>query len=275
MSEYQTFTFEVDDGVGVVTLDHPPVNLLDAAMVGDAATLVTQLPERDDVRAVIVRSANPEFFVAHADLRLIQALPRDVTERGSELSAFHQIVEQWRTLPQITIAQIEGRARGGGSEFALSLDLRFAAIGRAVLGQPEVAFGIIPGGSATQRLPRLMGRGRALEAVIGCADFDAETAERYGWVNRALPADEVGPFVERLARRIASFPADAVRRAKQAVDAATGPFTDGLIEEAYHFNRTLADPDLDARMEAALAAGAQTREGELEFDAFLASAENE
>jgi enoyl-CoA hydratase/carnithine racemase len=275
MSEYQTFTFEVDDGVGVVTLDHPPVNLLDAAMIGDAATLVTQLPERDDVRAVIVRSANPEFFVAHADLSLIQALPRDITERGSEPSAFHQIVEQLRTLPQITIAQIEGRARGGGSEFALSLDLRFAAIGRAILSQPEVAFGIIPGGSGTQRLARLMGRGRALEAVVGCADFDAATAERYGWVNRALPPDELGPFVDRLARRIALFPPDAVRRAKLAVDAAAGGLTDGLIEEAYHFNRTLADPDLDARMDAALAAGAQTREGELDLDALLQRAQEE
>src|SRR5688500_7705580 len=157
MSDYQTFTFDVDDGVGTVTIDHPPVNLLDIAMVGDAAALVNELPERDDVRVVVVRSANPEFFVAHADLGLIQQLPRDIGERGTELSAFHQIVEQWRTLPQLTIAQIEGRARGGGSEFALSLDLRFAAIGRAILSQPEVAFGIIPGGSATQRLPRLMG----------------------------------------------------------------------------------------------------------------------
>lgn len=275
MSEYETFTFDVDDGVAVVTLDHPPVNLLDAAMIGDAARLAASLPERDDVRVVIVRSADPDYFVAHADLRLIQALPRDITERGSELSLFHQIVEQWRTLPQVTIAQIEGRARGGGSEFALSLDLRFAAIGRAVLSQPEVAFGIIPGGSATQRLPRLMGRGRALEIVLGCADFDAETAERYGWVNRALAPAELGPFVERLARRIAAFPPDAVRRAKVAVDAATGTITDGLIEEAYQFNRTLADPDLDARMEGALALGAQTREGELDLGALIERAGTE
>jgi enoyl-CoA hydratase/carnithine racemase len=269
MSDYETFTFEVDDGVGTVTIDHPPVNLLDIAMVGDAARLVSELPERDDVRVVVVRSANPEFFVAHADLRLIQQLPRGITERSTELSAFHQIVEQLRTLPQLTIAQIEGRARGGGSEFALSLDLRFAAIGRAILSQPEVAFGIIPGGSGTQRLPRLMGRARALEAVLGCADFDAEAAERYGWVNRALPPDELGPFVERLARRVAGFPPDAVRRAKLAVDAAAGPLRDGLIEEAYHFNLTLADPALDTRMEAALAAGAQTRDGELDLDPLI------
>jgi enoyl-CoA hydratase/carnithine racemase len=114
-----------------------------------------------------------------------------------------------------------------------------------------------------------MGRGRALEVVLGCADFDAGMAERYGWVNRALPADELGPFVERLARRIAGFPPDAVRRAKTAVDAATGTVDDGLIEEAYQFNRSLADPDLDARMDGALALGAQAREGELDFGALI------
>jgi enoyl-CoA hydratase/carnithine racemase len=269
MSEYETLGVEVDAGIAFVTLDHPPVNLLDAAMIGDLWKLAGALPDRDEVRVVVVRSADPEFFIAHADLRLIQQLPRDVTERAPEITGIHQFMEQWRTLPQVTIAQIEGRARGGGSEFALSLDLRFAAAGRTVLSQPEVSVGIIPGGSGTQRLPRLMGRGRALEVVLGCADFDAETAERYGWVNRALPADELGAFVERLARRIAAFPPDAVRRAKTAVDAASGTVTDGLIEEAYQFNRTLADPDLDARMEGALALGAQTREGELDFDALI------
>ncbi len=266
MSDYETLTLEVDDGVGIVTLDHPPVNLLDAAMIGDLARLVNDLPANDSIRAVVVRSADPEFFIAHADLQLIRQLPRDVTERSEELSLFHQVVEQWRTLPLVTIAQLEGRARGGGSEFALSLDLRYAGRGRAILSQPEVAFGIIPGGGGTQRLARLAGRGRALEIVLGCADFDADDAERYGWVNRALPPDDLAPFVARLARRIASFPADAVRRAKRAVDAATGTIVDGLLEEAYQFNRTLADPDLDRRLDAALAAGAQTRAGELAFD---------
>jgi len=275
MSEYESLRTEVDAGVAFVTLDHPPVNLLDATMIGDLWRLVGSLRDRDDVRVVVVRSADPEFFVAHADLRLIQQLPRDVTERATEITGIHQFMEQWRTLSQVTIAQLEGRARGGGSEFALSLDLRFAAIGRAVLSQPEVSIGIIPGGSGTQRLPRLMGRGRALEVVLGCADFDAETAERYGWVNRALPAEELAPFVERLARRIAAFPPEAVRRAKAAVDAATGDVVDGLIEEAYQFNRTLADPDLDARMEGALALGAQTREGELDLGSLIERAGTE
>jgi enoyl-CoA hydratase/carnithine racemase len=273
--EYEALTVAVDEGVGFVTLDHPPVNLLDAAMIGDLWSVANRFADDDTVRVVVVRSADAEFFVAHADLQLIQQLPRDITERATELAVIHQFMERWRTLPQVTIAQIEGRARGGGSEFVLSLDLRFAARGRAVLSQPEVSVGIIPGGGGTQRLPRLVGRGRALEIVLGCADFDAETAERYGWVNRALPPEELGPFVERLARRIAAFPPDAVRRAKVAVDAAIPVNDAGLIEEAYHFNRTLADPELDARMERALALGAQTREGELDLGALFERARSE
>ena len=126
---------------------------------------------------------------------------------------------------------------------------------------------MLPGGSGTQRLPRLMCRSRALEVVLGCDDFDAELAERYGWINRALPPAEIGPFVDRLARRIAAFPPQAVRLAKRAVDAAGGPLEDGLLEESHCFN--LTDPALDARMEGALAAGAQTRAGELDLPGLI------
>ena len=263
--EHEGLHVEVDDGVAFVTLDHPPVNLFDAVLIGSLLQLAGELADDDEVRAVVVRSADPQFFIAHADLALIQALPRDRRDRPEELEFIHVFMERWRTLPQVTIAQLEGRARGGGSEFALSLDLRFGAVGRAILGQPEVAVGILPGGSGTQRLPRLVGRARALEIVLGCEDFDAELAERYGYINRALPADELGPFVDRLARRIAAFPAHAVRLAKRAVDAAGGPLRDGLLEEARCFNLALADPELDARMDGALAAGAQTREGEMDL----------
>jgi enoyl-CoA hydratase/carnithine racemase len=267
--EHEGLRVDVDGGVAFVTLDHPPVNLFDAVLIGSLWSLAGELAEDDDVRAVVVRSADPEFFIAHADLAMIQALPRDRRDRPEQLEFIHVFMERWRTLPKVTIAQLDGRARGGGSEFALSLDLRFGARGRTLLAQPEVAVGILPGGSGTQRLPRLVGRGRALEIVLGCEDFDAELAERYGWINRALPPEELGAFVERLARRIAGFPQDAVRLAKRAVDAASGPLEDGLLEEAHCFNLTLADPALDARMEAALAAGAQTRDGELDLPALI------
>jgi enoyl-CoA hydratase/carnithine racemase len=267
--EHEGLRVDVDPGVAFVTLDHPPVNLFDAVLIGALWDLAGELADDAAVGAVVVRSADPEFFIAHADLGLIQALPRDRTERPERLEFIHVFMERWRTLPQVTIAQLEGRARGGGSEFALSLDLRFGAIGRAILGQPEVAVGILPGGSGTQRLPRLMGRSRALEVVLGCYDFDAELAERYGWINRALPPAEIGPFVDQLARRVAAFPRQAVRLAKRAVDAAGGGLEHGLLEEAHCFNLTLADPELDARMEGALAAGAQTRAGELDLPGLI------
>jgi len=272
--QHDTLRVERAGGVMSLTLDHPPLNLLDGAVIGDLMRIAGGLVDDRETRVVVTRSADPDFFVAHADLEMIKALPRDATAQQTTLGLLHPFLEQWRTLPQVTIAQIEGRARGGGSELALAHDLRFAAIGTARLAQPEVALGIIPGAGGTQRLARLAGRARALEAVLGCADFDAETAERYGWVNRALPADEIGPFVTRLARRIASYPPDAVRHAKAAVDAAAAPFEDGLLAEQRHFHATLTDPELDARFDAALAAGAQTREGELDLMAVIATEED-
>ena len=140
--------------------------------------------------------------------------------------------------------------------------MRFGALGRCVLAQPEVALGIIPGGSGTQRLPRLVGRARALEIILGCEDVPAELAERWGYLNRALPPAELGPFVDALARRIASFPAEAIALAKRAVDAADETVVAGLLEEAHAFNLSLATTAARERMAAFLAAGGQTPEVE-------------
>jgi len=129
---------------------------------------------------VVVDSANPDFFIAHADVKLILQLPSEPRQPPTELPLFTAMVDRFRTMPKATIAVIEGRCRGGGSALVLGMDLRFAAIGRARLGQPEVAVGIIPGGGGTQRLPRLIGGGRALEVILGCDDVDAETARLVG-----------------------------------------------------------------------------------------------
>jgi enoyl-CoA hydratase/carnithine racemase len=141
--------------------------------------------------------------------------------------------------------------------------MRFGALGRAVLAQPEVALGIIPGGSGTQRLPRLVGRARALEIILGCEDVPADLAERWGYLNRALPPAELGPFVEQLAFRIASFPAEAIGLAKTSVDAAEGATPSGLIEEAHAFNQSVASQAARTRMARFLALGGQTRAVEL------------
>src|SRR2546425_4180899 len=207
---YECLDIRVDRGVATVTIDHPPINLYDLALIQEMDRVGRELEADGDVRVAVFQSANPEFFIAHADVALIQTLPTTVPPKATRLGPFHAMVDRFRTMPKATIGKIEGRARGGGSEFLLSLDMRFGAIGRAVLSQPEVAVGIIPGGSGTQRLPRLMGRGRALEVVLSAADFSAELAERYGYINRALPPEELTPFVEQLAYRIASFPAPAI-----------------------------------------------------------------
>jgi len=259
---YATLSVGVDAGVASVTIDHPPINLLDLAMIQDLDRLGRELAADEAVRVAVFRSANPDFFIAHADVTLIQLMRKTPPPKPTTLVPFHQMVERFRTMPKATIGVVEGRARGGGSEFLLSLDMRFGALGHAVLAQPEVALGIIPGGSGTQRLPRLIGRARALEVILGCADIPADLAERWGYLNRALPAEELRPFVDALARRIASFPASAIALAKAAVNDAELPLEAGLIEEAHRFNLSLATPDAQARMARFIEIGGQTPEVE-------------
>jgi enoyl-CoA hydratase/carnithine racemase len=170
--------------------------------------------------------------------------------------------ERFRRMPKAVIAEIGGRVGGGGSELAMSCDMRFGARGRTVISQPEVALGILPGGTGTQRLPRLIGRGRALEVILGCDDLDAESAERFGWLNRALAPDELRPFVTRLARRIAAFPSGAVAAAKRAVLAAEPDWTEGLLDESFGFQQLLRTPEAQRLMRRFLERGGQTREVE-------------
>ncbi len=266
---YSCISVEVSDGVARATIDHPPINLFDVTLMGEVDRLGREIEADDSVRVVVFQSANPDFFIAHADVELIQRLPSDVPEKSTELNFFHAMVERFRQMPKVSIGKIEGCARGGGSEFLLSLDMRFGTIGRCVVSQPEVALGILPGGSGTQRLPGLMGRGRALEVVLGCEDFDAETAERYGWINRAFPEGEAGPFVDALARRIATFPPQAIALAKRAVEAAEGPTREGLLEEAWCFQQTLGLEETKSRLAQFLKHGGQTREVELELAGVL------
>lgn len=256
----------LDQGVLFVTIDNPPMNLFDIQLMQEMNRIGKEIEADEEVRVVVFDSANPDFFIAHADINAILSLPTQAPAKSDRLGFFHAMVDRFRTMPKATIGKIEGRARGGGSEFLLSLDMRFAALGRAILGQPEVALGILPGGSGTQRLPRLVGRGRALEVVLGCDDFTADLAERYGYVNRALPQDELGPFVDELAYRIASFPAEAIALAKESVNNAGEIGTvEGLLEEAHLFNRLAASEASRRLMRRFLELGAQTTDAELDL----------
>jgi enoyl-CoA hydratase/carnithine racemase len=255
---------EIAGGIARATIDHPPINLLDLELIMDLHRFGLEVAADPGVRVVVLDSADPEFFAAHADVTLIQALPADDATLHDEPSLFQAVVDRFRTMPKATIAVIEGVARGGGSELALSFDMRFASLERTVLAQPEVGVGIIPGGSGTQRLPGLVGRGRALEIVLGGGDIDGETADRWGYVNRALPDGELRPFVDDLATRIASFPAEAIANAKAAVAAAGPDPVPGLLVEDQLFRASLAGADTASRLAAFMAVGGQTREVELE-----------
>ena len=265
-TNYQSLALRRERGVAFVTINHPPMNLLDVPLVKELSTFLDEAQSDDAVRVIVFESADPDYFLAHYEVQDLLTRAVQPGKAGTITSSFQQFVERYRTSPKVTIARIEGRVRGGASEFVLGLDMRFAAKERAILGQPEVSLGIIPGGGATQRLPRLLGRARALEIILGSQDFDAEQAERYGWVNRALPSAEIGSFVEQLAFRIASFSPDALRLAKQAVDAGARPFEEGLRKEGNLYDQALATPEGVRRMQQFLARGGQTRAGGLSFD---------
>ncbi|MES2149313.1 MAG: enoyl-CoA hydratase/isomerase family protein [Pseudomonadota bacterium] len=262
-TNFNTLTMNVAAGVARVTFNYGEINLMDMAMLVDLDRAGQMLESDPAVKVVVLQSANPDFFVAHADVTLIQQLPPAPAPREEKLGQVHAIVDRFRTMSKVTIAKIEGRCRGGGSELALACDMRFAAIGRAFLGQPEVGIGLLPGAGGTVYLPRLAGRSRALEAILGCADFSAETAERYGWINRALPANEIGMFVDALAARIAGFPAETLVLAKQAVSKQLATVEDGLADEERQFLMAAHTKGAKTRMAAAMGAGMQTRAMEM------------
>ena len=263
---YTTLHVGIDDGVAVVTIDHGPVNLFDRDLYAELARLGPALAVDPDVRAVVLQSDVPGWFIAHFDVTLIQRIDAAAPEPTAP-TAFHDMCSAFREMPKPTIVALEGRVGGGGSELVMSCDIRIAALDHAVFNQPEVALGIIPGGSGTVRLPRLIGRGRALEVILGCDDIDAATAERWGWVNRALPLAEVRPYAHRLAHRIASFPPHAVAAAKAGVIAADGDLTGALRDEAVAFHRTLAEPSAQRAMSTFMELGGQTPDGEARLGA--------
>jgi enoyl-CoA hydratase/carnithine racemase len=262
--QYQLLDVAIHGRIATVTINNPPINIITPALYQELAGLVAELKNDDALTVVVFKSADPDFFIAHYDVSNILEFPTDgEAERSLELNDFHIMCERVRTMDKVTIAQIEGRVGGGGSEFAASMDMRFGVIGKTVVNQMEVPLGILPGGTGTQRLPRLVGRGRAMEIVLGADDLDAETAERWGYLNRIYAAGDIDAKVASLAERIASFPVAAVRLAKASVTAADLPLQQGLQEEAYLFQRLLRTDSAQRNMQRFMQMGGQTREGEL------------
>jgi enoyl-CoA hydratase/carnithine racemase len=242
-----------------VTFDHPPINLIDSVMIGELGALLAEV-EGDEAPAVLVfDSADPDYFLAHydiaADVSLVDSLPEGPT-------GFHPWVDvlvRIARLSAVTISAIRGRARAAGSELALATDIRFASRERAVIGQPEVGFGAIPGGGPASRLPGLVGRGRTLEILLGGEDFGGELAERYGYVNRAIPDDEFAEFVDRFARRVSRFDRQALADIKHYVNESSLPADDAFPPQMDAFWDAVARPGLQTRAGKAFEDGLQQR----------------
>ena len=248
------------------TLDAPPLNLIGPAIVDDLVTLVLHLEtEGHGISVVVFDSASPDFFSAHVDMTQVPALREKLARLGAG-QGLGGLYLRISSLKQVTIASIAGRVRGAGSEFVLACDMRFASRERALFGQPENGVGAIPGAGAAQHLTRLMGRGRALEVLLGADDFTADLAERYGWINRALPDAELARFVETLARRMARFPAAGLADTKRQVNAISLPGIDALNEDSRLFLQGVSRPETQARLKALFAAGLQKPAGDAEMD---------
>jgi len=234
-TNFQTFTVDTNKGVAWVTFDYGPVNIQGLPMLADLTMLAQKLEADSSIKVVVFQSNHPEIFVAHADTNFLKDMSGKAVSRDEvQLLDLQVVLERISKLSQATIAKIEGFARGGGHEFALACDMRFAARGKARFMQMEVGMGILPCGGGASRMARQVGLGRALEIVLGADDFDADQAEFYGTINRALEADEIGPFVEMLANRIALWPSASINATKQAVyESIDRPIEEALRSEAY------------------------------------------
>jgi enoyl-CoA hydratase/carnithine racemase len=243
----------------------PPMNLLGPELVRDLVSLIQRAEADEEVRVLVFSSADPEYFISHVDLHKVAEYRQEAARLTGEASIallFHHL----SVSRLVTIAQIEGRVRAAGSEFVLGCDMRFAARETAVFAQFEPAFGTVPGGGAVQHLTRLMGRGRALEVMLSAADYDADLAERYGWINRALPASELREFVRALAHRVAGFPAAGLAVVKDRVNAIALAPADDFRRDSDLFGSGVRDPEAQVHIRAAFQRGLQTRDAELDFN---------
>jgi enoyl-CoA hydratase/carnithine racemase len=239
-----------------IVFDYPPFNIMDGPMFQSLQDLLARMDASQELRVVVFESAIPDFYLAHFDLT--GNLGNVMTAVGlSGLPILLDTFVRLTTSPVVSIARIRGCVRGASSEFVLACDMRFASRENTRLGQPEVAVGLHPGGGGAERLPHLVGRGRALEIVLSGNDFDGDTAERYGYVNRALPDLELDSFVDALARRISSFDRRAITAAKNLINQVSLPSADRFLDALNSFQIALRWHEAQQRVGALLTRGLQ------------------
>jgi enoyl-CoA hydratase/carnithine racemase len=227
-------------GRWTISFSNPPINMFVPATIVELGAMMTDLEADPSVKVVVFQSANPDFFIAHLDVSR-------AAERPGLLDLWRAFVLRLSSMPVVSIAKIRGRTRGIGNEFVLACDMRFASRQSALFGQPEIGVGLVPGGGGLEWLPRVVGRSRALEIVLSGDDFDAEIAERYGWVNRTLDDDVLDSFIDALVRRLASFDREALAAAKAQVNRFGMPTATELQSSNDLFFPTLAWPTAQAR----------------------------
>jgi enoyl-CoA hydratase/carnithine racemase len=235
--------FDIDrthPGRWTITFNNPPINMFVPATIDELAALMTELETDPSVKVVVFQSANPDFFIAHLDVA-------KAAERPEVLRLWRDVVLRLSSMPVVSIAKIRGRTRGIGNEFVLACDMRFASRQTALFGNPEVGVGLVPGGGAMEWLPRMVGRSRALEIVLSADDFDADIAERYGWVNRTLNDSDLDAFVDALSRRVASFDRETLAPAKAQINRFGTPTVTELQSSIDMFFSTLASPSAQVR----------------------------
>src|SRR5580698_8844832 len=222
-------------GRWTVTFSNPPINMFAPTTIVQLDALMNDLEADPFVKVVVFQSVNPDFFIAHLDVS-------KAAEQPEVLGLWRDFVLRLSSAPVVSIAKIRGRTRGIGNEFVLACDMRFASRQSALFGNPEVGVGLVPGGGALEWLPRLVGRSRALEIVLSGDDFDADIAERYGWVNRTMDDDDLDPFVDKLVRRIASFDRETLAAAKAQINRFGTPTATELQSSNDMFFSALAWP---------------------------------
>jgi len=252
------------------TFDNPPVNLFDPAMFVALRALIDEMERDDEVRVVVFDSADPAYFISHLDVS-------EGSLGANFADDWQRVVAQLVNAPTISVASIRGRARGMGAEFALACDMRFASRETGLLALPQVGLGVVPGCGGMDWLPRVVGRSRALEIVLTGQDFDADAAERYGWINRALPDEKLDAFVDDLAIRIAGFDRRALATAKRLMnERSLLPSASELLQSFGAFDESCEWPEAKARLAAMRAKGwGQNTEVELHYPYHVGQLANE
>jgi enoyl-CoA hydratase/carnithine racemase len=238
-----------------VTFDIPPVNIFGPKELPQLNEIITAIEKDEQLKVVVFDSALDGFFLTHYNFLAPLEESTKIPPGPTGLQALPDMLVRLSRAPVVSIASIRGRATGVGSELALASDMRFASREKAILSQWEVGAGLVPGGGPMARLPRLMGRGRALEVLLGADDIRGDLAERYGYVNRSLADAELDGFVEALAMRIASFDKQAIADTKRLVDAASLPPDCEIKPEWEAFIASLERPASQRRIKALMDRG--------------------